>query len=103
MPTVTKPFDSYKLWYYSHFNPEAIIYCYKGRLQVGQINFYNDASVPQNSSKTFGPEINYPISKFNDVITILKEEKPLCLFLSTHTGVGIVSTAEKEPVGEEET
>ncbi len=105
MPTVMTQFDSYKLWYYSgsQSSYEALIYCYKGSKHVGQINFEEDHKLAQNSSESFGPVINYPISRFNDVMTILKEEKPLCLFLNTTNGIGIVSTVDREPVGEEET
>ena len=48
------------------------------------------------------PSLHFPISKFNDVITMLREEKPLYLFLNEDNGVGIIATQDFEPVGEEE-
>jgi hypothetical protein len=49
-----------------------------------------------------GPYINFAISRFNDVITILREEKPLYLSFNTNNKVGGVVTDEREEVGEEE-
>ena len=103
MSTVKKDFDSYKVWYYSGHPYEALIYCYQGGSYVGRIVFFkDDAAIPVNANYSSGPSIHYPLSRFNDVITILREEKPLYLFLNLTNFIGILATAEQEPVGEEE-
>lgn len=105
--TVKKAFDSYKVWYYSNFSYEALIYCYQGTKYVGRIVFMkDDATLPRNGyASPFGdPQVSLhmPIKKFNDVINLLREEKPLYLFLNVRPGIGILGTEDFEPVGEEE-
>jgi hypothetical protein len=103
MATVRKDFDSYKFWYYSGHPYEALIYCYQGGKYVGRIVFFkDDSSIPQNANYSSGPSIHFPISRFNDIILILRYEKPLYLFLNLDNLIGIVATSEHEPVGEEE-
>jgi hypothetical protein len=108
-PTITKQFNSYKIWYYSAFSYEALIYCYSSGKYVGRMVFVKDnVPIPQNGiMNPFGPAsdeptIHFPISKFNDIINILRYEKPLILFLNTDNWVGILETAEFEPTGEQE-
>ena len=103
MATVRKDFDSYKVWYYSGHPYEALVYCSQGGSYVGRIVFFKDDSpIPPNVNYTSGPSIHYPLSRFNDIISILRYEKPLYLFLNLANLIGIVATAEQEPVGEEE-
>ena len=103
MPTVKKDFDAYKIWYYSGHPYEALIYCYKGTRYVGRIVFFKDDSVmPPNANYSSGPSIHYGLGRFNDIISILRQEKPLYLFLNLTNLIGIVATDELEPVGEEE-
>ncbi|HLL73413.1 MAG TPA: hypothetical protein VK363_18380 [Pyrinomonadaceae bacterium] len=102
MATVQKDFDSYMLWYYSGHPYEALIYCYKAGTYVGRIVFFKDgSSIPPNNNSS-GPSIHYALSRFNDVTTILRHEKPLYLFLNLDNLIGMVATADKEPTGEEE-
>jgi hypothetical protein len=101
MAIIREDFDSYKIWYYSGFSYEALIYVYRARKYVGRIVFFKDENqIPPNASYP-EPSIHYPIRKFDDVVSILREEKPLYLFLSTNK-IGIIATADFEPVGEEE-
>ncbi len=58
--------------------------------------------MPENASYP-EPSIHYIIIKFNDVITILREEKPLYVFLNLKNKVEPIATADFEPVGEEGT
>ena len=103
MGTVRKDFDSYKYWYYSGHPYEALIYCSQAGNYVGRIVFFNDdAAIPPNANYTSGPSIHFPLSRFNDIITMLRYEKPLYLFLNLNNLIGIVATADAEPVGEEE-
>ncbi len=103
MPTVRKDFDSYKVWYYSGHPYEALVYCYQGNTYVGRVVFFkDDSAIPANANYASGPSIHYPLSRFNDIILILRYEKPLYLFLNLANLIGIVATEEREPVGEEE-
>ncbi|MEC4684310.1 MAG: hypothetical protein VST71_01065 [Nitrospirota bacterium] len=103
MATVRKDFDSYKVWYYSGHPYEALIYCYQGGHYVGRVVFFKEASpIPPNANYSSGPSIHYPLSRFNDIISILRYEKPLYLFLNLDNLIGIIATAQQEPVGEEE-
>lgn len=102
MPTIQADFDGYKIWYYSGHPYEALIYVYKGTTYNGRIVFFKDsAPIPPNASYP-EPSIHYPLSRFNDVINILREEKPLYLFLNLDNKIGILGTTDTEPAGEEE-
>lgn len=103
MATVKKDFDSYKIWYYSRHGYEALVYCYQGGVYVGRIVFFPDeGALPPNVNYASGPSIHYPLSRFNDVISILRYEKPLYLFLNLDNLIGFVATQDLEPTGEEE-
>lgn len=103
MATVKKDFDSYRIWYYSGHPYEALIYCYQGTSYVGRIVFFKDgAPVPDNANYASGPSIHYSLTRFDDVVSILRYEKPLYLFLNLDNLIGTLATEEKEPVGEEE-
>ena len=102
MATIREDFDGYKIWYYSGDPYEALIYVYKSTKYVGRIVFFKDGStIPPNESCP-EPSIHYPLSRFNDVINILREEKPLYLFLNLDNKIGMLATADIEPAGEEE-
>jgi hypothetical protein len=102
MATLQADFDGYKIWYYSGHPYEVLIYVYKGTKYVGRIVFFKDGSaIPPNASYP-EPSIHYPLSRFNDVINILREEKPLYLFLNLDNKIGTLATTDIEPAGEEE-
>jgi hypothetical protein len=101
MATIKADFDGYKIWYHSRhpYGVEALIEFYKGKASVGQMLFFKD--VPYDLSLA-GLSIPYPLSRFNDVITILREEKPLYLIVDTIQKWGCLATTDIEPSGEEE-
>lgn len=100
MSNIVKPFDSYKLWYYSGNKSAAYIQCYDELKPTGGISFYKDGdTAPTNNRDDF--RIHYPISQFDDVIKILRYEKPLYL-LMTRDLIGWIGTSDLEPVGEQE-
>lgn len=105
MPAVKKPFDSYRIFYWSHHTPDlaAGIYCYSGATYVGRILFSEPGSgPPANAMEPSGMALRYRIEQFGDVMEILREEKPLYLHLNTDNGIGQVATSDQEPTGEEE-
>lgn len=103
MATLSKDFDSYKIFYYTHQPYEATIYCYKGGALAGRIVFAKDgAALPANSTFAGGPSLSYAISRFSDIMGILLHEKPLYLFLNLDNLMGHLATTDLESVGEEE-
>ena len=100
MSNIVKRFDSYKLWYYSGHKFPAHIQCFDELKPSGNITFYKDGdTAPANKRDDF--TIYYPMSRFDDVITILRYEKPLYL-LMTRDLIGWIGTSDLEPVGEQE-
>jgi hypothetical protein len=107
MPATTEAFDSYKIFYYTDrpFAPfQAMIECYRGSEQVGRIIFYPDGDVPPSGEAS----LHYGFSRFNDVLAILRNEKPLFLWWDSYTEGeeevvwGMIATADREPTGEQE-
>ena len=99
-----KEFNSYRIYYYSGGNNFPMIQCFDGSSYVGALVFDKDGgSFPSNTVTSNGIlYLRYTLSQFNDVIEILRYEKPLYLRLSTPSLVGYLATEEAEPVGEEE-
>jgi hypothetical protein len=109
MPAVQNNFNHYVVYYISGSSPaigvaqDAEIDCFNengGR--AGIIYFYPDSvPLPGNQKTVNGIYLHYRLSRFADVMTMLKEEKPLYLYLETTKKYGYVGTSS-EPVGEQE-
>ena len=55
MATVRKDFDSYKVWYYSGFQYEALVHCWNRDTPAGEIVFYKeDSLIPSNETSSNG-------------------------------------------------
>lgn len=104
MPRNERKFDRYRIWYMTGGNEVPMIDCYDGTTQVGKLVFHNTAgALPPNAVTADGVlYLRYRLSQFGDVIGILREEKPLYLWLSTPDLIGSIGTQEGEPVGEQE-
>jgi hypothetical protein len=108
MAQYTNGFDAYQVFYYSGaVQLQAVIQVYAAGVFNGRIGFYPDAGpvVPNGEIQPTGvkvPAINYPLSRFEAVMGMLRFEKPLYIYLDTGTGVGFVGTSQMEPVGEQE-
>jgi hypothetical protein len=99
MASIQKQFDKYALYYYTDSN--VYIICSYGGKNVGFINFVKEnVSIPKNSVKDDILRIYFSVARFNDIISILRLEKPLYLWLYD-SGTGSISTSS-EPVGEQE-
>ena len=98
-----RDFDGYKLWYFSNDRLFAIVHCYKGSEFVGRIAFFKEGEkVPPNADLGNRPSIHFAAKRFNDMMTILKQERPLFLFLNPETLMGSVANTHFEWTGEEE-
>jgi hypothetical protein len=100
-------FDSYQITYYSDYDDEALIQLFQGEETVGQIHFVKEGQPLRNMIGTQGHvHITFPISRFDHIMTILLYEKPLYVEITQPShqreAVGIIGTASKEPVGEQE-
>jgi hypothetical protein len=110
MATLINPFDTYQIFYYGGTapSPAARIQVYQAGAFTGEMNFFPlpPASVPANTTiaplGTAVPSLNYELSRFNDVVETLRQEKPLYLFLDTSSATGMLATTDLEPVGEQE-
>lgn len=111
MPSyIVKRFNRYSLYYVGGQVPRdgmpqaAEIDCFEGDVRVGQLFFYNTSPIPDNSYAETVDVIflNYQITQFNDVITILREESPLEIWFDRDNNAGYIATANYERVGEEE-
>ncbi|HZQ07103.1 MAG TPA: hypothetical protein VFD70_11025 [Anaerolineae bacterium] len=108
MAQFTNGFDAYQTFYYSGATSLlAVIQVYASGVFNGRIGFYPDAGpvVPNGVIAPTGtnvPAINYPLSSFNAVMSMIRFEKPLYIFFDSGTGVGFVGTSQLEPVGEQE-
>lgn len=99
-------FDNYYIEYYgTHPNHSyvAIIYCRDStrKKNVGRIVFYPD-DMTRNSDNYDNAAITIylPVSRFNDIINILRYEKPLALAFNGERGY--INTSQEEKVGEQE-
>lgn len=108
MPDVSKQFNGYRISYHSN-NPAvpdrvtANVPLYFNNQHVGTIRFVKESPLPQNvvNPATQDFDVFYPLDKFNDVINILRYEKPLWMDIDEIMNAQILT--HLEPVGEEET
>ena len=102
----TKSFDLYKLYYVSHHDAvPAQLLLYHGSTFVGWTYFYHDnLALPDHTWA--GPDslfiLRFKISEFENIMSILRHEKPLLALYNTETKYGGFGTIDKEPIGEEE-
>ena len=93
----------------------GLLLCYSGNIFVGRIDFFpDDITMPKDYLWHPFPTGEYvvlhmPMSRFESVMSTVRNEKPLHLYISVDRGdgdstygYGHLSTTEKEPVGEEE-
>jgi hypothetical protein len=104
MGVIHKDFNEYRMQYVTGgpTDHRAYITCWKDRVAVGTIVFVDDESqLPSNKDYNGRPVLYYPLSRFNDLINILRYEKPLYIWLNTDNLMGNIGTT-LEPVGEQE-
>ncbi len=108
MSMISNVFDKYTLMYLGGKTQAADlaarISCFNAAgATVGMIQFFPDTAIELKNQYVGGiPVLNVPLSRFNDVITTLRYEKPLRINLNTDNAFGYVSTATQEPTGEQE-
>lgn|SRR5215510_8183300 len=101
--TIKKNVDQYQIGYMTGGTEVPYIDVYDGSTYVGKLSFHHD-SPPANLLTSSGiVYLRYRLSQFNDVIGILRTEKPLTLGFDTTSLKGYLATGSSEPVGEQET
>lgn len=101
---MTNEFNSYRLYYHStpRYSWQSRLYLYKDGTYIGSVFFMKDGeSIPANIEIGGHPRLYFPASKFEEIMNVLRHEKPLYLTLVTSNGIGTISTSN-EPIGEEE-
>ena len=105
MALIQKSFDSYLIYYRSGpgtSEPRAFINFFQANSYVGGVRFIAEGiPLPANAGTPSSIEIYYSLPQFNDVVGILRYEKPLWLLFDSGTLVGYLSTSA-EPIGEQE-
>jgi hypothetical protein len=100
-------FDSYQLTYYSDYDDQALIQLFQEDELIGQIHFVKDGQPLRNMVGEQGHvHLTFSLSRFDHIMQILLYEKPLFVDVTQPShqrgAVGIIGTASKEPVGEQE-
>ena len=112
MTLISKEFNSYNLAYQSHqhiidfdtFSKTGAVIALRFNNQtVAVLRFQDELPVPKNTfnTSTLVFDLHYHLNKFNDIINILRYEKPLFVHFETDNFSGGIQTS-MEPVGEEE-
>jgi hypothetical protein len=105
---ISKAIDSYRIAYNSDNHqtiPGMSAYIHlngKDNKMFGTLRFVEESPLPKNIINEDGTfDVFYHLDRFNDVITILRYEKPLWFHLDDNFKSGQIQ-ALHEPVGEEE-
>ena len=97
-------FDSYRLYYYTapQYKWDVLVDLYNNGTWVGRLLFMKSGqSIPANRMQGNATVLYYSISHFENIMAILRYEKPLYINLNTANGIGTILTSS-EPVGEKE-
>lgn len=106
--SMQKQFNSYRISYHSN-NPAvssrmtANVPLYFNNQTIGALRFVDETPLPKNvlDPVTEDFDVFYHLDRFNDIITILRYEKPLWIAIDDNLNAQIVTNLE--PIGEEET
>lgn len=105
MPNFTSSLiSSYKVVLYGEKGNSTIgafIHCYHNDTIVMSCIFYNDENNVPANSKVSKVDLKYPMSKFTNVLDVLRNEEPVYFGFIDSTKVGYIATSD-EPVGEGE-
>jgi hypothetical protein len=104
MRWIDKQFDRYLLSYKTGGENElATIACYTSSpwQYVGRMVFYSENIPPNTTTGNNLPSLHFHASQFNDIIDILRYEKPLFLRMNTGSLNGELATSSEE-IGEQE-
>jgi len=104
MTWIDKQFDRYLLSYKAdEGNLFATLACYTSSPweYVGRMVFYSGNIPPNTTTGDNLPSLHFHASQFNDIINILRYEKPLFLRMNTGSLTGDLATSSEE-IGEQD-
>lgn len=110
-PVVSRDFDKYHLAYKGGTalqdgtaGADINLYDSNKNVRVASLTFWrDDLNLPPNQILSDGTLfLSYQMSRFNDVITTLRYEKPLYVAVNGATGFGYIGTRMWEGTGEQE-
>lgn len=104
MAGVTREIDQYLINYVSDDDGKKVIpyiLCFKSQKAVGKISFGETGGANENRVVDEYLEVHYPLSNFNEIVDILRNEQPLYLTVIPDRHLGALTTTD-EPIGEEE-
>ena len=106
MTVIYKDIDYYVIRYRNKgdqfANALAYIECWYHQSQVGVIRFWADTDPHDSYTQSNMINLNFGISRFNDVVSLLRYEKPLLLVFDSTSKIGGIDTKTVEPIGEQE-
>ncbi|HJT85350.1 MAG TPA: hypothetical protein VJ697_12795 [Nitrososphaeraceae archaeon] len=103
MPSEYKDFNKYYIYYTTtegHVTPSIPVY--NDSQSIGYIFFSEKLPPSRNSINEGKITLHYHIDRFNDIINILRYEKPLKIYIDSESLIGGISTGDSEPVGKQE-
>ena len=99
----TKAFNSYYLYYVgNHDTVPAQLLLYDGSTFAGWVYFYHDNLTLPEPHWCNNFILYFKISEYQNVMSILRHEKPLYVLYNDQAKYAGFGTTEKEPIGEEE-
>ena len=101
---MTNEFNTYRLYYHSapQYQWQSRLYLYNNGAYVGSVFFMKKGvNIPANVESAGNPILYFPAANFEEIMNILRHEKPLYISLVPSNGIGTISTSS-EPIGEEE-
>lgn len=103
--TISSPITDYQAVIYGEDGASAIgayIHCFHEGRNVVTCVFHGETNVARNRRNEDGRvELHYPMSKFQPVLDILRNEEPLFFVFIESSAMGYIAT-NREPVGEGE-
>lgn len=95
-------FNQYQIFFYAKPFKSRLIQLYNDGTLVGSLSFDDYKELPENTHTDTAINLKYMESDYQDVIDLLRNESPLHIWINGENGVGGLSTAADEPVGEGE-
>jgi hypothetical protein len=103
MASVYKPIDGYRLWYYGKNSHHILIQTYHENAYVGSLTFRNSQSIPDNELDAAGYiRLSFHKDDYANLVDMLRNEKPLFMWINPANLIGGIATDSTEPVGEGE-
>ena len=95
-------FNTYAIYYHSapQYDWQSQVVLYKDSKWVGKLLFIKDGKpLPANFERNGEPVLHFPESQFQELIEILRHERPLFIQYVPANGVGVISTS-REAIGD---